>query len=131
MLELSQNLKEILLIGLGGFLGAVTRYILSNTIPVVFEMPLGTFGVNLIGSFIMGFFMYSPLNEIYPQYRFLIVTGFCGALSTFSTFSYENLFLLEKGFIIKVVLNILLNVVGCILAVYLGKSLSISLFGEV
>jgi len=50
MLELSQNLKEILLIGLGGFLGAVTRYILSNTIPVVFEMPLGTFGVNLIGS---------------------------------------------------------------------------------
>lgn len=130
MLELSQNLKEIFLIGFGGFLGAVFRYILSNTVPVVSEMPLGTFGVNLIGSFIMGFFMYSPLNEIYPQYRLFIVTGFCGALSTFSTFSYENLFLLEKGFIGKMVINVLLNVVGCILAVYLGKSLSLSLFGE-
>ena len=130
MLEISQNLKEIFLIGFGGFLGAVFRYILSNTVPVVSEMPLGTFGVNLIGSFIMGFFMYSPLNEIYPQYRLFIVTGFCGALSTFSTFSYENLFLLEKGFIGKMVINVLLNVVGCILAVYLGKSLSLSLFGE-
>ncbi|HIQ38673.1 MAG TPA: fluoride efflux transporter CrcB [Methanothermococcus okinawensis] len=131
MLELSQNLKEIFIIGFGGFLGAVFRYILSNTTPPAFEMPLGTFGVNIIGSFIMGFFLYSPLNEIYPHYRLLIVTGFCGALSTFSTFSYENLFLLEKGFIGKMVLNILLNVVGCILAVYLGKSLSISLFREV
>jgi len=124
------GIKEFLIIGFGGFFGAIFRYVISNIIPAKFGLPLGTFAVNLIGSFIVGFFMYSPLNNLHPEYRFLIITGFCGALSTFSTFTYENFFLLERGYFINVIVNIFLNILGCLMAIYMGKSLSMFLLGN-
>ncbi|AEH06347.1 fluoride efflux transporter CrcB [Methanothermococcus okinawensis] len=122
-------MRELLIIGIGGFIGAVLRYIISGIIPVKFGIPTGTLIVNLIGSFIIGFIMYSSLTlNIPPEYRLLIVTGFCGALTTFSTFSYESFSLLENGFIVKFTINILLNVFGCIGMVYLGRIVSLMLF---
>ena len=97
--------------------------------PVKFGIPTGTLTVNLIGSFIIGFIMYSTLViDIPPVYRMFIITGFCGALTTFSTFSYETFSLLERGDIILSILNIVLNVIGCLIMVYLGRALSILIF---
>ncbi|WP_421077986.1 fluoride efflux transporter CrcB [Methanothermococcus sp. Ax23] len=122
-------MRELLIIGVGGFVGAILRYIISGVVPVKFGLPMGTFTVNLIGSFIIGFIMYSSLTlDIPPEYRLLIITGFCGALTTFSTFSYETFSLLEEGYTLKFIINILLNVFGCIGMVYLGRMISLILF---
>ncbi len=122
-------LRELMIIGIGGFIGAILRYVISGIIPVKFGIPTGTFTVNLIGSFILGFVMYSSLIvDIPPEYRLLIVTGFCGALTTFSTFSYETFSLLEEGELIRCTLNILLNVFGCIGMIYLGRLISLMIF---
>ncbi|WP_292460711.1 fluoride efflux transporter CrcB [Methanothermococcus sp.] len=122
-------MRELLIIGVGGFIGAILRYIISGIIPVKFGLPTGTLIVNLIGSFIIGFIMYSSLTlDISPECRLLIITGFCGALTTFSTFSYETFSLLDEGYILKFIINILLNVFGCIGMVYLGKLISLILF---
>ncbi len=122
-------MRELLLIGIGGFIGAILRYVISGIVPVKFGMPTGTFTVNLIGSFIVGFVMYSSLLiDIPPEYRLLVITGFCGALTTFSTFSYETFSLLEDGEVLRFTLNILINVFGCIGMVYLGRIISLALF---
>ncbi len=122
-------MREFIIIGLGGFIGAIFRYIISSYMPVKFGIPTGTLTVNLIGSFIIGFIMYSTLViDIPPVYRMFIITGFCGALTTFSTFSYETFSLLERGDIILSILNIVLNVIGCLIMVYLGRALSILIF---
>jgi len=122
-------LRELLIIGFGGFIGAILRYVISGIVPAKFGIPTGTFIVNLIGSFIVGFVMYSSVVvDIPPEYRLLVITGFCGALTTFSTFSYETFSLLEEGDVIRFILNILLNVFGCVGMIYLGRIISLILF---
>jgi len=118
-------LREYILIGLGGFFGAIFRYIISGVIPVKFGIPTGTLVVNLIGSFIVGFLLYSSLfTGLSPEYRLFIITGFCGALTTFSTFSYESFSLLEHQYFLKTGINILTNVFGCLGMVYIGRAVS-------
>ncbi|MBA2861244.1 fluoride efflux transporter CrcB [Methanococcus maripaludis] len=115
-------MREILLIGLGGFFGAILRYFVSGIIPVKFGIPTGTLIVNLLGSFILGFIVYSSLfGSLSPEYRLLIITGFCGALTTFSTFSYESFVMLEYNHYLEVGLNIILNVFGCLVMIYFGR----------
>ena len=122
-------IRELLLIGIGGFFGAILRYIVSGIIPVKFGLPTGTLMVNVIGSFILGFLLYgSLLTPIPAEYKLLIGTGFCGALTTFSTFSYETFVLIEEGLIIKALLNIIMNVILCLIMVYLGRVLALSIF---
>ncbi|ACV24409.1 fluoride efflux transporter CrcB [Methanocaldococcus fervens] len=121
--------RELLLIGVGGFFGAVFRYIISGIIPVKFGIPTGTLAVNLIGSFILGFLLYSSLfTSISTEYKLFIGTGFCGALTTFSTFSYETFALIDEGLLIKSLLNILINVIGCLIMVYFGRVLALIIF---
>jgi CrcB protein len=94
-------MKELLVIGLGGFLGSTSRYYLQNLvtakIPVMF--PLGTLLVNLIGSFLIGlFFGYIEKNHWFsPEVRLFLTIGFCGSFTTFSTFAFENLEMLRAG----------------------------------
>ncbi|EHP84817.1 fluoride efflux transporter CrcB [Methanotorris formicicus] len=121
-------MRELLLIGIGGFFGAILRYVIGGIIPVKFGLPTGTLTVNLIGSFILGFFMYSSIFYISSDVKFLITTGFCGALTTFSTFSYETFALMEDGLLIKATLNILINVLGCLFMVYIGRLVSLMIF---
>ncbi|ENN96379.1 camphor resistance protein CrcB [Methanocaldococcus villosus KIN24-T80] len=120
-------IREILLIGIGGFIGAVLRYLISGLIPYDF-LPLGTLIVNMIGSFIIGFLMFSSLFlDIPMEYKLLIGTGFCGALTTFSTFSYETFYMIDEGLFLKAFINIILNVSLCLIMVFLGRTLAILL----
>ncbi|WP_423793268.1 fluoride efflux transporter CrcB [Methanocaldococcus indicus] len=118
-------MNKFILIGLGGFFGAILRYIISG-IFTKYNFPLGTLAVNLIGSFILGFFMYSSLFLPIPsEYRFFIAVGFCGSLTTFSTFSYETFTLIEENEILLAIINIFINVVGCLFMIFLGRLLAL------
>lgn len=93
-------LKPILAISLGAALGAVLRWLLGTKLNSLFPaIPPGTVAANLIGGYIIGvaiaYFAQAP--EIAPEWRLLIVTGFCGGLTTFSTFSAEVVSLLQQG----------------------------------
>jgi CrcB protein len=119
---------HILYIGIGGFLGSVSRYLVSkflnNLIP---SFPLGTLAVNVSGSFLLGFIVYSTMfgKNIPPDMRDLLTIGFVGAFTTMSTFSYESFRLFELNEIMYSALNIFLNVMLSFIAVYFGKELAI------
>lgn len=111
---------NLILIAFGGAIGAVCRYVLSNFFNRFYfgGVVLGTLFVNVIGCILIGLFMsmskkYGLTNEI----RLLFVTGFLGALTTFSTFSLESINLLQTNFT-AFVLNVVLNVVLCLVATY-------------
>ena len=110
--------QTILAIGSGGFFGAILRAylngLISNRLP--HDLPFGTLGVNLIGSFIMGilvaYFMYSTIFSL--QVKSFLSTGILGALTTYSTFAIESFLLLEGGHILLALTNISLNAFGSI-----------------
>jgi CrcB protein len=119
---------QILLIGIGGFIGAVSRFLLSKFISNLFpSFPFGTLIVNVSGSLILGFLMYSVSlgRTIDPDFRIFMVIGILGAYTTMSTFAYESFRLLELKEIFYFSLNIFLNIFLCILAIYAGKEISI------
>jgi fluoride exporter len=110
--------QTLLAIGSGGFIGAVSRAYLNGLISskVPHELPFGTLGVNLIGSFIMGllvsYFMYSTLFSVHA--KSFLTTGLLGALTTYSTFAIESFLMLQAGSITLALLNMSFNVFGTI-----------------
>jgi len=110
--------QTFLAIGSGGFIGAVLRAYLNGLIShkVPHDLPYGTLGVNLIGSFIMGiliaYFMYTNFFSL--SAKSFLSTGILGALTTYSTFAIESFLLLEGGHIMLALLNISLNAFGTI-----------------
>ena len=112
------NFSLLIYIGFGGFLGAISRFLIANLMQRQFTMlfPIGTLSVNVLGSFIIGFMAMFFQNMIEPQYKAFVMTGFLGALTTFSTFSLENVNMLQDGDYGRVALNITLNVTLTILA---------------
>jgi CrcB protein len=104
---------EILLVGTGGFLGAILRYLVSGAIPRVNEIPAGTLTVNGIGSFVLAAMTFSSIDG---SLRYFVSIGMLGSFTTFSTFAYESFKLLEEGENNYVLLNIILNVVVCLCA---------------
>jgi len=115
---------KLFYIGLGGFFGAGCRYLLSKWVEIKWEsiFPNGTLVVNIIGSFLLGFLMILFLEKTtdYPNLRIIITTGFLGAFTTFSTFSFETVMLLEDKSFLIAGLNIVSNLFAGILAVMLG-----------
>lgn len=116
-------------IAIGGAFGACSRYLVSELCVTLFGrgFPYGTLTVNVIGSFIMGLLIAAFENEILaPEpWRQIIGLGFLGALTTFSTFSMDNVLLMQQGAFFKMGLNVLLNVVLSISAAWLGFQLLI------
>src|SRR6476660_9179795 len=104
------KMSEFLLIGAGAVLGANARYWLTNYFVQRFgpAFPYGTLFINVTGSFLLGFVLVLVGNRFVtdPGYRLLIGTGFLGAYTTFSTFSYDTIVLLERGDILPAILNI-------------------------
>ncbi len=94
-------LKTLLIIGLGGSLGSMARYLAQFIAAKTWigPFPHGTFIVNVVGSLLIGivYGLSDRSNWISPEWRIFMATGFCGGFTTFSTFSYENLALLRDG----------------------------------
>ncbi|EGC9982577.1 fluoride efflux transporter CrcB [Campylobacter coli] len=116
-------LNTLLIVGFGGFIGAILRMLSINLVNKFFpySISFGTVFVNVLGSFIIGLlFSYAQNKGLSPVIKSFISTGFLGAFTTFSTFSYENLLFLQSGNYFNFSLNILLNIILCLIAVWLG-----------
>lgn len=119
---------HLLYIGIGGFIGAVSRFLISgylnNFLPA---FPLGTVAVNVLGSFELGFIMYSVTagRNISPEMRDFIAIGILGGFTTMSSFVYESFRLLELNQVLLFALNIAFNIILCIGAIYAGKELAL------
>jgi len=114
---------KILVVGLGGFIGATLRYIISGWVYGIWStgFPYGTLIVNVVGSFLLGFLMaYMQNIVIHPNLKIFLTIGLLGAFTTFSTFSYETYALFEIGAVLKALLNIGINVTLGLILVYLG-----------
>jgi len=122
------TLIKILWVGLGGFLGANTRFWLGGWIAQRYgtAFPWGTFVINVTGAFILGLFSTLITERIIaaPNLRLLVAIGFVGAYTTFSTFEYETLTLAENGAFLRAVANIVFSVLAGFLAVWLGAKLA-------
>jgi len=120
-------ITNIALVACGGALGATLRYLITIGMLSLFGkgFPFATLTVNVLGSLILGCLFQVVQQETIAASPWwpLIGVGFLGALTTFSTFSMDNLLLLQQGELIKAMLNVVLNVVVCILAAYIGTLL--------
>ena len=123
---------KLAVIGFGGFIGAIGRYLLSGIVQKQLGsgFPYGTLAVNVVGCFLLGVVMHLVQNEgmFTPNVRLFITIGILGAFTTYSTFGYETLALISAREIWPGLLNILGNVVLGLLAVWLG-AVSVRLAG--
>ncbi|WP_309396975.1 fluoride efflux transporter CrcB [Cerasicoccus maritimus] len=121
------NATQLLLIALGGGLGAVSRALVGQWLKG--DFPWATLTVNVLGSLIIGVVLgWFMIRTNTPNaLKLLFATGFCGAFTTFSTFSYETLAMLQEQRWAAGLGNIALNVVLCLVATYVGIRLAISL----
>ena len=115
-----------LLVGLGGFVGAVLRYWISGWIQSGFiTFPIGTLAVNFLGSLVLSLIMYASQYRGFlgEEARILLAVGVLGSFTTMSTFSFESMKLLEQSEHMMFGLNIVGTVCLCLVAIYLGKVL--------
>ncbi|MCP4151355.1 MAG: fluoride efflux transporter CrcB [bacterium] len=116
-------IKELSIVGMGGFMGAILRYLVSGWAQTLSKsgFPFGTLAVNLIGSFVLGFVTGLSRHVIIsPEIRMLVGIGMLGAFTTFSTFSYETMMLLREGAFLNAFLNIGVSLLAGLILVYLG-----------
>lgn len=115
----------LLYVALGGALGSVARVALSALIPAT-RLPWGTIAVNVAGSFLIGYLMGrigvpTPDNA---RTHGLLVAGFCGGFTTFSTFSLQTFDALQRGQTASAAANVLVSVAFCVTATWLGWRLA-------
>ena len=117
-------MKQLLLVGLGGFIGSIARYAVSklNVYMHFLAIPMGTLTVNVVGSFIIGVIVgISQKSEILSaDVRLFLMVGICGGFTTFSSFSVENLMLIQNGQVFSALLYTFLSLFLGFTAVYLG-----------
>ena len=117
-----------LAIAFGGALGALSRYWLTVSIERFngTGFPLGTFMVNLLGSFLIGllYILFAEKLSVADQWRPVIITGFLGAMTTFSTFSLDALLLFQQGHYNTALFYVLNSVMICIFAAYVGMQIA-------
>ncbi|MDM8534825.1 fluoride efflux transporter CrcB [Clostridiaceae bacterium HSG29] len=116
---------RLIAVGCGGFIGASLRYLISGWGLKLFggAFPYGTLLVNILGGFLIGFIMKGSMGTftITPTMRIFLTTGLMGGLTTFSTFSYETIGMLEESNYLLGSLNVFLNLSFSLIGVYLGK----------
>jgi len=116
-------LKSIIAIFVGAGLGALLRWWSSLTLNSYFpSIPPGTLAANLIGSYIVGVAIafFASFPGLAPEWRLLVITGFCGGLTTFSTFSSEIVALLQEGQSRVACSAVALHLAGSVLMTFAG-----------
>lgn len=119
--------QAILLVGAGGFAGAVARSLLATWIEHfnASKFPLGIFVVNALGCLLIGLaFGVLDTKELHAEWRLVIITGFLGSLTTFSTFGNDTLLLMQQGRMALALTNIGLSVAVGLLAVWAGYAIA-------
>jgi len=117
-------MKQLLIVGFGGFIGSIARFLVSklNVHWQFFSIPMGTLTVNVLGSLIIGFIAGASAKGdlISPSLRLFLMVGICGGFTTFSSFTNENLTLMQNGQFAAVLLYTGLSIFLGFFAVYLG-----------
>ncbi|OLA78191.1 MAG: hypothetical protein BHW55_02690 [Candidatus Melainabacteria bacterium 35_41] len=115
---------NILAVFFGGGLGALTRYLTSlyMTRVLAVNLPLATFTVNIIGSFLIGFLyiLFVQKSDLSPALKLALTVGFCGGLTTFSTFSLELFEMVKNAQYLHAFVYAILSVIICLIAVTVG-----------
>jgi CrcB protein len=119
---------DFLAISLGAIVGANARYFISRFTSRVYgpAFPYGTLFINVTGSFIVGFFMIWTTQRVIvdPRWRLLVVVGFCGGFTTFSSYAYESMAYVEQGQWGLMLTNVVANNLLCLIAALAGMSLA-------
>ena len=125
---LGRHVVTYLLIGIGGFLGANARYLVAGWVTERLgrSFPYGTLIINISGSFILGLFLglHSDRLLVHENWRLFFAIGFLGAYTTFSTFSFESLALLQEGSSFLALANMVGSVLLGVLAALAGVLIS-------
>lgn len=121
-------LMSYIILAIGGALGAILRYLVSIYFSKLFgnSFPIGTLIVNIIGSFILGFFMGLILEKLPPTSlrKIFIAIGFSGSFTTMSSLSYETLVFIIKKQYFKAGINVFLNISLCLILTFIGYLLA-------
>ena len=119
---------DVLVICLGAIVGANARYFISRFAAQVLGpvFPYGTLFINVVGSFIVGFFVVWTSERVLadPRWRLLIVVGFCGSLTTFSSYAFESMSFFERGQWLLMLTNIFGNNLLCLAGALGGMALA-------
>lgn len=117
-------MMQLVAIAGGGAAGALMRFWVAGAVYSLLgrDFPYGTLVVNVLGSLAMGllYVLFIERFDAAPEWRALLLVGFLGAFTTFSTFSLETLNLLEDGQLLRAAMNVLLSVTLCITAAWIG-----------
>ena len=112
-----------MLVATGGALGAILRYILTNISKSLFESSIyGTISVNIVGSFLIGYFISSDLgNNLSEDFiKFFLIIGLLGSFTTFSTFTKEAILFYEQIGIVESLVYIFMTFIICLISTYLS-----------
>ena len=121
-------LKDFIIVGIGSFFGGGMRFLVAKAMQMftTVSFPLGTFAVNVLGCFLIGFLSGLPLHSNYvsPTTRLLLITGFCGSFTTFSTFMHDSTTLLKGEHFIMLFLYLVASFVVGLALVFVGNAVA-------
>lgn len=122
------RLKDFLAISVAAILGANLRYVISRLAAKEFGpvFPYGTLIINIVGSFIVGLFVIWTTERVLvdPRWRLLVVVGFCGSFTTFSSYAFESMSFFEQGQWGLMLANIFANNLLCLVAAVAGMAVA-------
>ena len=121
-------MKDFLAISVAAIVGANLRYLLSRLAAKEFgpAFPYGTLAINIIGSFIVGFFVIWTTERVLvdPRWRLLVVVGFCGSFTTFSSYAFDSMSFFDHGQWGLLLANVLANNLLCLGGALAGMALA-------
>ncbi len=122
------GIPQLLLVGLGGFLGSIGRFVMTgafNRFSPALGFPIGTLTVNILGCFLIGLLhgLAETRSLFGPDIRIFLFIGILGGFTTYSTFGFESLTLLKDGALLKAFANIILHILFGLSAVWVGDTL--------